>query len=61
MKNLLKLFENNFLPLNEKYSAECLTSMDDMTKFLKDDIGSYLDKMYERVKKKFNKLYKFKK
>ena len=61
MKNLLKLFKNNFLPLNERYSAECLTSMDEMTNYLKSDFELKLDSIYEDIKQKFNKLYKFKK
>lgn len=61
MKSLLGLFERNFLPLSEKYSAECLTSMDDMTVYLKSNLGELLDKKYEEIKIKFNTLYKFKK
>ena len=47
MKSLLGLFERNFLPLSEKYSAECLTSMDDMTVYLKSNLGELLDRKYE--------------
>lgn len=47
MKSLLGLFERNFLPLSEKYSAECLTSMDDMTVYLKSNLADTLDQMYE--------------
>lgn len=61
MKDLLGLFENAFLPLNEKYSAECLTSMDDMTVFVNTNLSEKLDEMYEAIKKKFNLQYKFKK
>ena len=54
MKDLLGLFENSFLPMNEKYSAECLTSMDDMTVFVNTNLSETLDEMYENIKKKFN-------
>lgn len=43
MKDLMKLFETNFLPLSEKYSAECLTSMDKMTSYLESNLSKTLD------------------
>lgn len=61
IKDLLKLFETNFLPLSEKYSAECLTSMDQMTQYLESNLPKKLDGIYEDIKKKFELLYKFKK
>lgn len=58
MKDLLGLFQTSFLPLSEKYSAECLTSMDEMTEYLESNLGERLDKMYEEIKEKYNILYK---
>ena len=33
MKTIMSLYRNNVLPETEKYSAECLTAMDDMAEY----------------------------
>lgn len=61
MKNILGLFERNILPKKEKYSAECLTSVDLMGEFVKQNLEEKLDFFFEEIKEKFDVLYKFKK
>lgn len=61
IKAVLELFEKNELPEHVKYSAECLEAVDEMSKFVAEDMAAYLDKMFEETKVKFNQLYKFKK
>lgn len=61
LKDVFDLFVSNELPEHEKYSAECLESINDMHKFIDKNVPEKLDFFYENIKKGFNILYKFKK
>ena len=61
MKNILNLYKNNILPKKEKYSAECLTSIDLMSEFVDENLSEKFEFFYEEIKEKFDILYKFKK
>jgi hypothetical protein len=58
---VLALYENNELPPSEKYSAECLTSLEDMKEFVDGKLHDKLTQMFEDIKLKFSLLYEFKK
>ena len=61
MKSVLKLFKKNVLPENDKYSAECLTSLEDMNDYIDGGLEGKLDTIFEDIKEKFTLLYDFKK
>lgn len=61
MKAVLGLFKKNVLPESEKYSAECLTSLEDMNDYISGNLLGKLNLMFEELKEKFNLIYDFKK
>ena len=61
IQSVLKLFEKNSLPESEKYSAECLTSLEDMNEYLHGNLHEKLDLMFQTIKERFLLLYEFKK
>lgn len=60
IKGILGIFTKNKLPLNKKYSAECLQSIDDMEDLIKAELADKLTEMFEKIKVAYNNLYKFK-
>lgn len=60
MKSILDIFNKNKLPLNKKYSAECLQSIDDMDDLIKNNLQELLNETFEKIKVAYNNLYKFK-
>ncbi len=49
-KKVIELYEKNKLKTSEKYSAECLISMNEMQVFLNNHIYRKLDYTYEMIK-----------